>query len=136
MCIRDRNSTDTLQRLFEYDALYRLLKGTGREMNAQGEGFLFADAPTIGSPTANDCRYYAQEYAYDKIGNIQTLKHRVINNSSLNYTRKFVYNSANNQHTQINNNQTTPTVYSPFAYDAVGNMISSNACLLYTSRCV
>lgn len=122
-----QNSPNTLQRLFEYDALYRLIYANGREMNTQGQGFLFANAPEIGNPTANDCRYYEQEYEYDKTGNIQKLKHRVIGNTSLYYTRNFVYNSNNNQHTEVNNGQSSPTVYGTFTYDTVGNMLTTNA---------
>ncbi|MBL7800024.1 MAG: RHS repeat-associated core domain-containing protein, partial [Chitinophagales bacterium] len=125
-------STAVLDRMFEYDAIYRLIYANGREMNTQGEGFLFADAPEIGNATASNCRYYEQDYEYDKVGNIQKLRHRVIGNTSLYYTRNFIYNTSNNQHTQINNNQTTPTVYSTFTYDAVGNMLTSNADRFYT----
>ncbi len=119
-------STDTLERLFEYDALYRLIYANGREMNTQGQGYLFADAPEIGNPTASNCRYYEQEYEYDKAGNIQKQKHRVIGHTSLYYTRKFEYNPANNQHIEVNNNQSSPTVYGTFTYDACGNMLTTN----------
>ncbi len=120
-------NTEQLQRVFEYDALYRLVFATGRETNTQGQGFLFADAPEIGTMTASNCRYYEQEYSYDNIGNIKQLKHRVIGNTSLYYTRNFVYSSLGNHHTQVDNGQSSLVVYSTFTYDNTGNTLTSNA---------
>lgn len=96
-------------------------------MNTQGEGYLFADAPSIGNPSASDCRNYEQQYEYDKVGNLQYLRHRVMQNSSLNFTRKYLYATTTNQHLQITNNQQNPTVYNSYTYDSAGNMLTSNA---------
>jgi len=70
---------------YTYDALYRLIKATGREHIGQSE---FDDAPSNGAHRdhpfvgngahPNDlqalCRY-TQRFGYDEVGNLEALKH-------------------------------------------------------------
>lgn len=105
--------SNTLERKFSYDPLYRLLKANGRE-----------NAPTI-SPIWDD-RYrstdnstttaYTQHYSYDRLGNIQKLQH--IGNN--NFTRNFNYTNTNNQLQSIEIGMTNYA----FAYDECGNQTS------------
>ncbi|MGV3598689.1 MAG: RHS repeat-associated core domain-containing protein [Bacteroidota bacterium] len=116
---------DALDRLFNYDPLYRVLSATGRESNGTGAAALWNDAPVAGSPNASNCRSYLQTFEYDKLGNMMELGHTASGN---NYTRNYVYNnySTNNKLSQINNGSSTPIVYSNFTYDANGNMNASD----------
>jgi len=83
------DGTRELERLFEYDSLYRLLTATGRE-----------NQPTATRPWQENTRseiaenssYYIQKYQYDLLGNIQQLRH--IGQNS--FTRNFQYDSNNN----------------------------------------
>lgn len=119
-------ANNELQKLFEYDSLYRLIYANGREMTNQNDSYLFADAPQIGNPTANDCRYYEQEYEYDKVGNIIKLKHRVDHNTSEYYTRVFEYQNGNNKLSKVRNGSNT-IAYSEFTYDDNGNTTGNNS---------
>ncbi len=103
----------SLERIFEYDPLYRILSGTGRE-----------NSPTI-TPIWDD-RYrstdnntttgYTQNYSYDKLGNIQVLQHLGNND----FTRNFNYTATNNQLQSIDIGMSNFA----FTYDACGNQIS------------
>ncbi len=103
---------DSLDRIFSYDPLYRLLSANGRE-----------NAPTI-TPIWDD-RYrssdnttttaYTQHFTYDRLGNIQKLQH--IGNND--FTRNFNYS---NSHNKLNSIDIGMTNYA-FTYDACGNQI-------------
>jgi RHS repeat-associated protein len=83
---------------FEYDALYRLVKATGREhasINADSEpeteGYNQAQlSPEDGSAM----RLYQRQWQYDNVGNILQLIHQANNN---NWTRNYNYATANNR---------------------------------------
>ncbi|MGE3824016.1 MAG: RHS repeat domain-containing protein, partial [Bacteroidia bacterium] len=108
--------TNSLDRNFNYDPLYRLLKATGRE-----------NSPTItpiwdDSYRSNDnsiTTAYTQNYQYDKMGNIQQLQH--IGNNS--FTRNFDYNSDNNKLQNISIGMDDYI----FTYDENGNQITENS---------
>ena len=108
--------SNSLDRNFNYDPFYRLLKATGRE-----------NSPTI-TPIWNDSyrsndssitTAYTQNYQYDKMGNIQQLQH--IGNNS--YTRNFNYNASHNKLESIDVGIDN---YS-FTYDENGNQITENS---------
>jgi RHS repeat-associated protein len=108
--------TNSLEREFNYDPLYRILNANGRE-----------NSPTI-SPIWDD-RYrssdnttttaYTQNYSYDRLGNIQKLQH--IGNN--NFTRNFNYISTNNQLQSIGIGMTNYD----FSYDECGNQVTETS---------
>ena len=84
-----------------YDATYRLISATGREHIGQ-TAFAFSppagrrrDYPFAGAPPhPNDLqalRMYTEEYAYDAVGNFQTVAHRVAGGG---WTRTYAYAAA------------------------------------------
>jgi RHS repeat-associated protein len=83
---------------FEYDALYRLTKATGREhasINADSEpeieGYNQAQlSPEDGSAM----RLYQRQWQYDQVGNILALIHQANGNS---WTRNYNYDNASNR---------------------------------------
>ncbi len=105
---------------FTYDALYRLVIATGREM-VDTPVFTTADlwnspAPApLGSKAA---RSYTQKYSYDPVGNITKLQHLAGTGS---YTRTYEYVPDTNRlkQTKISNGPT----YIKYNHDARGNMI-------------
>ncbi|MES2133231.1 MAG: SpvB/TcaC N-terminal domain-containing protein [Bacteroidota bacterium] len=107
---------NSLDRDFDYDPLYRLLRANGRE-----------NAPTI-TPiwddsyrSTNDAltTAYTQNYSYDKLGNIQSLQHI----GTGNFTRNFNYSNTNNQ---LNSVDIGATNYA-FSYDACGNQLTETS---------
>jgi RHS repeat-associated protein len=88
---------NALDRLFTYDALYRLRSATGRESrnishprpwtDDQRYGFNSGNHGTPNQGNApNLTRRYTEEYLYDPAGNLVLLRHRVSNNT---WTRHF-----------------------------------------------
>ena len=106
-----------LERLFAYDALYRLLEATGRE-----------NQPTAATPWQDEVRSdgvasttgYTQHYAYDLLGNIKQLRH-VAASSPASFTRTFDYGSRATNYLQ--RVQVGGTVLADYAYDANGNVL-------------
>jgi len=85
---------------YNYDALYRLKKATGREHANTGAPHHEDLAHLSGIPSANSVaavQNYTQYYDYDKVGNISKVKH--IRASGGSWTRTYFYdhNNANNQ---------------------------------------
>jgi len=86
---------------FEYDALYRLTKATGREHanNAADMETLFEGYPHAYTSIPNDTsalRNYTRKWKYDEVGNILKLIH-CVNNGSGNWNRSYEYEPNNNQ---------------------------------------
>ena len=86
---------------YEYDAVYRLVKAEGREHPGQQPNN--AD-PELGNvlPHANDTQTlfrYSETYAYDKVGNIQSVTHAPIGTAppTSTWTRKYKYATDSNQ---------------------------------------
>jgi hypothetical protein len=78
--------TDALDREFDYDPLYRLLKATGRESQTQDSTTLWDNAPKTSTPTPQNVRSYTRKYWYDKMGHMEKLENDASNN---NFTRNF-----------------------------------------------
>jgi RHS repeat-associated protein len=101
---------------FEYDALYRLTKATGRELNGlvAPTGADFVNNKGCPNTASNAMRNYTYNYSYDQLGNILQM------GSSGQWTRSFIYSTLNNCLTGHNQSQSTPD----YTYDAHGNMLS------------
>jgi RHS repeat-associated protein len=98
-----KNTVVKAESQFEYDAVYQLLKATGRELaglggNTQRDN---QDLPCHSQlPHVNDTnavRQYTQRYAYDDCGNIKQMRHIA---TAANWTRHYRYeyqDDANNK---------------------------------------
>jgi RHS repeat-associated protein len=109
----------SLLREFDYDALYRLISGTGRE-NKPTPAFPGWD-DTTRSDTAGDTTAYTQYYSYDRMGNFDEFQH-VASSSPDSFTRTFDYVSNKNLLDSITIGSNS---YS-FDYDNNGNLITEN----------
>ena len=102
-----------------YDALYRLVKATGRENEAIAAAPGQADlAATTGIPYnngANHLKNYTQTFEYDKLGNIGAMKNQG------QWTRNYYYDTIN-KNRLTSHDDTSQTV--EYTYDAHGNMLS------------
>ncbi len=106
---------------FEYDALYRLVKATGREhvsVNADGEpeaeGY---NAAQISPQDGSAMRNYSREWEYDSVGNILSMIHK-FNGSQ--WTRRNAYATDSNRLTS----STVGSASANFSYNAHGSMTS------------
>jgi RHS repeat-associated protein len=85
---------------YEYDALYRLTRATGREHLGQIGGapivHSWNDEPRVGIEwSANDGRAlgtYREEYAYDAVGNLRSMRHVGADPVHPGWTRTYTYN--------------------------------------------
>jgi RHS repeat-associated protein len=94
---------------YTYDALYRLTTSTGREHIGQVSQPQpdWDDGPRMNQPLPTDgqaMRNYAENYAYDAVGNILQVVHQAPNNG--NWTRTYAYDEPNVPYT---NNRLTST---------------------------
>ncbi len=106
---------------FEYDALYRLVKATGREhasVNAdsepEAEGY---NAAQISPQDGTAMRNYIREWEYDSVGNILSIIHDANGNA---WTRTNAYAADSNRLSSTTVGQTTAN----FSYNAHGSMAS------------
>jgi RHS repeat-associated protein len=100
---------------FEYDALYRLTKATGRELASLQLPINtdFVNNIPVPNTGSNAMQTYTQQYSYDKLGNI--LQMRSVNH----WTRNYYYDTATNRllkHEEHGQNE--------YTYDAHGNMLT------------
>jgi RHS repeat-associated protein len=117
---------------YTYDPVYRLTRATGREHVSNGVAVppTWNDAATTGIvPLPSDhqaMNNYTETYAYDKVGNFQSIKHSVITGSvASGWTRTYAYDGsvtppANNQ---LSSTTIGSTTYR-YSYDANGNITS------------
>lgn len=114
--------SNTLDKDFEYDPLYRLISANGRE-----------NSPTI-TPEWDDTyrstnntltTAYTQKYEYDKLGNITLLNHN--GNNSFNRNFNYAPFSTGNL---LNSVVAGSNTYN-FSYDACGNMLTENASRIF-----
>lgn len=76
------NAVVTPGNLYEYDAIYQLIRATGREHAGLGSDTIRTHTdldfiPQLPHPNNADAvRNYIEEYEYDLLGNIKVLKHR------------------------------------------------------------
>ncbi|MGA2402490.1 MAG: SpvB/TcaC N-terminal domain-containing protein, partial [Syntrophobacteraceae bacterium] len=103
---------DVLDRVFIYDALYRLKSATGRECDKP------LDVPWDDVPRSTDLtrtRSYTEQYMYDVAGNIEQLKHLA---NGAGFTRDFELVPGNNPLSKLN----LGAAGFDYQYDANGNM--------------
>ncbi|NEN25844.1 RHS repeat-associated core domain-containing protein [Cryomorpha ignava] len=94
-----------LMRLFSHDPLRRLLSATGRETSnvyAQPSWNL-----NLRPQDYTDTNTYTRTYQYDKIGNIQNLKHVADGHANQDFIRDYTYESASNKLKSFTVNSTT-----------------------------
>jgi RHS repeat-associated protein len=111
------NRINALDRLFRYDALYRLKFASGRECDRP------AEMPFDPIPRCNDLtktRRYEESYRYDRLGNIEELNHAILNGQprTNGFVRQFKHRPGTNQLTTMKFGRTT----FDYKYDENGNM--------------
>jgi RHS repeat-associated protein len=119
------NQVVTASADYSYDAIYRLVKATGREHIGQASAPQtdWNDAARISVPLPADgqaMRNYTEAYAYDQVGNITSVAHTAANG---NWTRTYGYDGAASP--PASNQLTSTTVGSQvasYSYDADGNL--------------
>lgn len=116
--------TNSLDRTFGYDPLYRLLSASGRE-NVPGGTYPFPGwSDTSRSTDPNTTEAYTRKFTYDKLGNIEEIK-QIGNNA---FTRQFNYPTTGG--IKDNNKLSGVTIgtnsYS-YSYDACGNQLTENS---------
>ncbi|MEP3389776.1 MAG: RHS repeat-associated core domain-containing protein, partial [Reichenbachiella sp.] len=109
---------------YTYDALYRLLSSSGRELvgiGTPGAADITAQN-SIPDTNASALRGYTQSYEYDELGNIEKMIHTATGGS---WTRHYHYNSGftTNQLLSTSPDDIQPTT-DEYTYDAHGNMTS------------
>lgn len=103
---------------YEYDAVYQLVRASGREHPSAAP--TQDDTPTFDIPHPNDnqaLQRYDESYEYDEVGNIRTISHRV--DGSVLWTRSYAYVPDSNRLA------TTLTSGSPtirYRHDETGNI--------------
>ncbi len=108
------NSVVSPTGLYEYDALYRLIKAQGRELTNLGMATESDFVNTLSVPNAgsNAMQNYTQMFSYDELGNLQTMQ------SQGRWSRSYIYDNVTNR---LLRHEGTTNVYT---YDAHGNMTS------------
>jgi RHS repeat-associated protein len=112
------NSQIEPRHLYTYDALYRILTGTGRELiglaKATAGGYA---SDSVNAADAQALHNFTQHFQYDALGNILEIQH-VTPNSTLNWTRHYVYDTATNRLLKHDPLQTL----NDYTYDSHGNI--------------
>jgi RHS repeat-associated protein len=125
------------ENLYEYDAIYQLIRASGRELAGIGNDSLRAhtDLDFVQLPHANDAgavRTYTEEYEYDLLGNIKLLSHRFKTQSGAGggWTRHYRYAIDDDAGNRTNRLAATSLPGDPdagpytgtYGYDDYGNM--------------
>ena len=100
--------------MYEYDALYRLIKAQGRELTnlTMATESDFVNTLSVPNAGSNAMQNYTQMFSYDELGNLQTMQ------SQGRWSRSYIYDNVTNQ---LLRHEGTNNVYT---YDAHGNMTS------------
>jgi RHS repeat-associated protein len=120
------NQAVTAECAYTYDAIYRLVRATGREhVSAASPQTTSDDSGRVSVPLPADgqaMQRYTESYAYDKVGNLVTVTHAAAIGG---WTRAYAYDEpaappANNQ---LTSTTVGATVYR-YTWDANGNVAS------------
>jgi RHS repeat-associated protein len=118
------NPTVSADGLYEYDALYQLVRAEGREH--PGQQPTDADAPLLRVDHPNDLgalRRYRETYAYDPVGNLTEVAHLPLAPGSSGWTRRYQIASDSNRLLATSLPGDPPDTFSAvYAHDAHGNM--------------
>jgi len=133
-----RNHVVDASASYTYDALYRLIKATGREHLGQAADGTprpvppsATDAPRVGLPQPGDgaaMARYVERYVYDEVGNLLRMAHGCADPARGGWTRDYLYREPSLLEPGRYSNRLTatapaPAVTSPerFSYDEQGN---------------
>ena len=108
---------DVLDRVFDYDPLYRLISATGRECD------VLPVQPWNASPRDSDLtrtRAYTESYRYDPLGNLMALDHAAADGGS--YRRRYTLAASTNQLATMEQSGLTYK----YDFDTSGNMVQEN----------
>jgi len=134
-----RNQVVDPSSAYTYDALYRLIKATGREHLGQVSGepqhpvpSSATDAPRVGLPQPGDgaaMARYIERYVYDEAGNLLRMAHRSTDPAHGGWTRDYHYREPSLLEPARHSNRLTGTrpagtITAPqrFSYDEQGNI--------------
>jgi RHS repeat-associated protein len=119
------NTVVNPQNDYEYDALYQLVRASGREHIGQNQPSNEWDNQRSGKILPGDgqaMQRYEQRFEYDVAGNLLKILHHAGNGNpqSNQWTREFVYDASNNRllNTSVGNQAEN------YSYNAHGSMIS------------
>lgn len=110
--------TESLDRIFTYDPIYRLLSATGRECDAPPPPPPWIDQPRCIDLTLR--RPYTEQYQYDPAGNMTQLRHGA-NGGSLTRRLALVPNT-----NRLLTMTIGPTIYH-YTNDSNGNLVRENS---------
>jgi RHS repeat-associated protein len=105
---------------YTYDAVYRLISASGRELIGQNQPPSAKDEFRTNLPAPGDgaaMRNYIQRYEYDAVGNILKMKHAA---GTASWTRLYDYETTNNR---LKSN-TVNDITEAYSYDEHGNIKS------------
>lgn len=126
---------------FTYDAIYRLTEASGREQLGLNGGAplpptatSYNDVPRVGLLSPSDGQAmgtYTEQYAYDEVGNFQTLTHKGSDPANPGWSRSYTYNEQSLLNAGQVSNRLTSTAVSgnqrlnePYTHDPHGDMTS------------
>lgn len=129
-----RNTRVTATADYDYDALYRLTRATGREHMGQS-GRARPTGPDDGPPMLLQAAdgtalgRYTERYAYDIAGNLTRLRHHSAADATGGWTRMFSYDEASllepgNPSNRLSRTKTGDIAEEHGRYDAHGNMLA------------
>ncbi len=123
---------------YTYDAIYRLIKATGREHLGQASDNCYlvsvptsqTDEPRVHLPQPGDGNAmgrYFEQYIYDAVGNILHLCHTGSHSANPGWTRSYTYHEPSQLEPDKMNNRLSSTHIGneppePYTYDVHGNM--------------
>jgi RHS repeat-associated protein len=110
---------------YVYDALYRLIEGTGREnpANPSPPNSRLESWPSDNFPSDLIPRNYTQRFVYDEVGNFTTMNH--LAGTGIGWTRNYLTKPANNRLDRTWYGSTTGDAVT-YYHDTHGNLLNLN----------
>jgi RHS repeat-associated protein len=118
---------NALDRSFVYDPIYRLISATGRECAWDAAPLPPPWDDAIRPIDLTKATSYAENYQYDRVGNMALWKHNQIDSSghSSGVNRQFALVPGNNRLNLLTVGSSAPIAYQ-YTYDASGNLVKEN----------